>query len=82
MKYITSEIKPGIKPDAKTDWKFFHKTRIPPGNPPRGKLFLREKKLEKYLVFVLILSGKNGRNLKLGREAGDGEEKRKEHGRR
>ena len=32
--------------DAKTDWKLFHKTRIPPGNPLKGKLFLREKKLE------------------------------------
>ncbi|KAI4582149.1 hypothetical protein MJG53_009674 [Ovis ammon polii x Ovis aries] len=30
LKYITSEIKPGIKLDVNTDWKFFHKTRIPP----------------------------------------------------
>ena len=34
------------KLDAKTDWKLFHKTRIPPGNPLKGKLFLREEKLE------------------------------------
>lgn len=32
------------------------------------------------MALVLILSGKNGRNLKLGREAGDGEAKRKEKG--
>lgn len=43
LKYITSEIKPGIKLDVNTDWKFFHKTRIPPGNPLKSKLFQREK---------------------------------------